>query len=541
MSDTDLTLRFHGAAGTVTGSCAEFGYRDSRILVDCGMFQGSRSLERLNFEDFAFDAGRIDAVILTHAHIDHSGMLPKLVKAGFAGPIWCTLPTMDLLQHMLADSGKIQEYEAERRNRRRDRAGEDPFVPIYTSEDAMNAWQQCRPVELEETFHPAPGFSARLWNAGHILGSASAELEAGGVRVMCSGDLGPENKSFQLESDGPCGFDHMICEATYGDRRRAPVSMAERRKVLEAEVKAALARGGNLVIPAFALERTQELLLDLHGLIVSDAISNPSVFIDSPLAGKVTDVFERHAAELEDTGEVNIFEHPAFHFVTDVTESIRLNSMSGAIVLAASGMCEGGRIRHHLIHNLHRRDSTILFVGFQAQGSLGRVILEGAERVRISGNDVRVRAQIRHIGSYSAHADQRELLDWIAARSPVSGSLFLDHGEPAALEAMRREMQREQPQLDVRLPQIGERYRLGPGTQAKRIETGRTDLAEALGKDWQNTYADFATSLKSELATLQSDRQRQEALEKMRAVLASYNLHRRAGRKGRDGADDNAG
>lgn len=178
---------------------------------------------------------------------------------------------------------------------------------------------------------------------------------------------------------------------------------------------------------------------------------------------------------------------------------------------------------------------------FQAQGSLGRVILEGAERVRISGNDVRVRAQIRHIGSYSAHADQRELLDWIAARSPVSGSLFLDHGEPAALEAMRREMQREQPQLDVRLPQIGERYLLGPGTKAKRIETGRTDLAEALGKDWQNTYADFATSLKSELATLQSDRQRQEALEKMRAVLASYNLHRRAGRKGRDRADDNAG
>lgn len=534
MSDNDLTLRFHGAAGTVTGSCAEFGYGRSRILVDCGMFQGSRSLERLNFEEFVFEAGRIDAVILTHAHIDHSGMLPKLVKAGFSGPIWCTLPTMDLVQHMLADSGKIQEYEAERRNRRRDRAGEAPFVPIYTSEDAMNAWQQCRPVELEELFEPAPGFRARLWNAGHILGSASVELDAGGVRVLCSGDLGPENKSFQLEPEGPSGFDHVICEATYGDRRREPVSMAERRKLLESEVKAALARGGNLVIPAFALERTQELLLDLHVLISSGALSEVSVFVDSPLASRVTEVFERHAAELEDTGETNVFDHPAFHFVTDVSQSIRLNSMSGAIILAASGMCEGGRIRHHLIHNLHRKESTVLFVGFQAQGSLGRVILEGAERVRISGNDVRVRAQIRHIGSYSAHADQAELLDWIAARSPISGSLFLDHGEPAASYAMRREMQRRQADLDVRLPQIGERYLLCARAPAKRLETGRTDLAEALGKDWQNTYADFATSLKTELATLQSDRQRQEALEKMRAVLDSYNAHRRAGRKGRD-------
>lgn len=525
MSDKQLTLRFHGAAGTVTGSCMEFACEHSRILVDCGMFQGSRSLERLNLDDFAFDPRKIDAVVLTHAHIDHSGLLPKLVKDGFTGPIWCTLPTSDLLQHMLADSGRIQEYEAERRNRRRDRAGEEPFVPSYTSEDARNAWEQCRPIELEHMFEPAPGFRARLWNAGHILGSASVELDAGGVRVICSGDIGPENKAFQLDPSGPSGFDHAVCEATYGDRQREPVTIEERRKLLQSEVEAALTRGGNLVIPAFALERTQELLLDLHHLMCSDAIPNVSVFIDSPLANRVTGVFERHAAELEDTGEVNIFDHPAFHFVTDVAQSISLNSISGAIIMAASGMCEGGRIRHHLIHNLHRKDSTVLFVGFQAQGTLGRVILEGAERVRISGNDVRVRAQIRHIHSYSAHADQTELLDWIDERSPVSGSLFLDHGEPGALEAMRRELQRRQPDLNVRLPQIGERYSLPPGEPAKRLETGRTDLEEALGQDWQNTYADFATSLKAELAQLRSDQQRQEALEKMRHVLKSYNAH----------------
>ncbi|SMQ73668.1 metallo-beta-lactamase family protein [Altererythrobacter xiamenensis] len=534
MSEKQLNLRFHGAAGTVTGSCMEFSLGQSRVLVDCGMFQGSRSLEHLNIDDFAFDPSQIDAVILTHAHIDHSGMLPKLVKGGFTGPIWCTLPTSDLLEHMLADSGRIQEYEAERRNRRRDRAGEEPFVPVYTSSDAMEAWQQCRPIQLEEAFEPAPGFHARLWNAGHILGSASVELNAGGVRVICSGDLGPENKAFHLDPEGPSGFDFVVCEATYGDRQRERVTIAERRKLLQSEVEAAITRGGNLVIPAFALERTQELLLDLHHLMCSGAIPDVSVFIDSPLANRVTEVFERHASELEDTGKVNIFDHPSFHFVTDVSQSISLNSVSGAVILAASGMCEGGRIRHHLIHNLHRRDSTVLFVGFQAQGTLGRVIMEGAERVRISGNDVRVRAQIRRIDSYSAHADQTELLDWIDERSPISGSLFLDHGEPSALEAMRRELQRRNPGLNVRLPQIGELYALAPKEQAARLETGRTDLAEALGRDWQNTYADFATSLKAELAKLRSDRQREEALTKMRHVLETYNAHM-ASRNGKSG------
>lgn len=529
-----LTVSFHGAAGTVTGSCMEFARNGSRVLVDCGMFQGSRSLERLNFEDFAFDPKAIDAVVLTHAHIDHSGLLPKLVSKGFEGAIWCTGPTRDLLEHMLADSGRIQEYEAESRNRRRDRAGEEPFEPLYTAEDAMDAWRLCRAVELEEMFEPTDGFHARMWNAGHILGAASVELLAGGCRVICSGDIGPENKSFQPDPVGPANIDHVVCESTYGDRQREKLSIEERRKLLQSEVQAALARGGNLVIPVFALERTQELLLDLQSLMASGAISNTPVFVDSPLANRVTEVFERYAAQLEDTGGENIFDRPFLHYVTDTQESMRLNSVSGAIILAASGMCEGGRIRHHLIHNLHRRDSTILFVGYQAQGTLGRVILGGAKRVRISGKDIKVRAQIRSILSYSAHADQTELLEWIEERCPISGSLFLDHGEPEALDTMRRELQRRHPQLSVRLPQIGERYALPPGEPAKRLDTGRTDLAEALGQDWQNSYADFATALKSRLTELRNDRQRREALEKMRAVLDSYNAHRAAARKQHD-------
>lgn len=526
MSAKPLTLTFHGAAGTVTGSCMEFATRKSHVLVDCGMFQGSRTLEALNLEDFAFDPRRIDAVVLTHAHIDHSGMLPKLVAHGFCGPIWCTQATADLLEFMLADSAKIQEYEAERRNRRRDRAGEDPFEPVYTTEDAATAWQLCRPIPLEEAFQPADGFHARLWNAGHILGAASVELQASGVRVICSGDVGPDNKALQLDPAGPSGFDHAVCESTYGDRAREPVSIIERRKMLEAEVEAAFARGGNLVIPTFALERTQELLLDLHELLCSGAIPKVSVFVDSPLANRITGVFERHASELEDTGSQNIFDHPAFHFVSDVSQSIALNSVSGAIILAASGMCEGGRIRHHLVHNLHRKESTILFVGFQAAGSLGRVILDGAERVRISGKDVRVRAQIRSIDSYSAHADQRQLLEWIGDRMPIAGSLFLDHGEAKALETLRRKLQEIHPDLKVRAPKIGERYELPAGQPAKRLQTGRTDIAELTGEDWQNDYADFATSLKKHLLELHDNRQRDEALRKMREVLQSYHAHR---------------
>jgi metallo-beta-lactamase family protein len=531
MSTSGLTLTFHGAAQTVTGSCLHFDLHGQSALVDCGLFQGSRSLEALNHGAFGFDPAGVAAVVLTHAHIDHSGLLPKLAAEGFTGAIWCTQPTLDLLEHMLADAGRIQESDAQRRNRRRDRAGEEPFAPIYTEQDALAAWRLCRAVPLEEWFEPARGFRARLWNAGHVLGSASVELEAGGVRTMCSGDVGPEHKAFHLDPDGPQGFDHVVCESTYGARLRDKVTIEQRRKLLEAEVRAAIVRGGNLVVPVFALERTQELLLDLAFLPQTGAIPDVPVFIDSPLASRITQVFARYAKELEDTAGANIFDHPSFHFVGETAESIRLNSVSGAIILAASGMCEGGRIRHHLLHNLHRRDSTVLFVGYQAQGSLGRVILEGAERVRISGSDVIVRAQIRRIDHYSAHADQGELLDWIAQRGPISGNLFLDHGEPEGMETLRRELQRRDPALAVRLPQIGESYGLAAGQPARRIATGRLDAQQAIGRDWQNAYADLATRLKSDLRRIEDDKRRQEAVARIREVLDSYAAFRNGRQK----------
>jgi len=520
------TIKFHGAAGTVTGSCMELACGGQTILVDCGLFQGSRSLEALNHGTFGFDPAHIDAVVLTHAHIDHCGLLPKLAARGFGGAIWCTQATADLLEFMLADAGRIQEYEAERRNRRRDRAGDKQFTPLYTEEDALRAWRMCKPVSLCEWFDPAAGFRARFWNAGHILGSASVEIEAGGAHVLLSGDLGPDNKAFHPDPSAPSGFDHVICESTYGDRAREKLTIEERRAQLEAVVRDAIGRGGNLVIPTFALERTQELLLDLARLADADRIPNVPIFVDSPLASRATQVFSAHVDEMEDVDGRDIFRHPNIRYVEDALQSMRINSLSGAIILAASGMCEAGRIRHHLKHNLARRESTILFVGFQAEGTLGRVILEGAKRVRISGENVNVRAQIRRIDSYSAHADRDELHDWIRARAPIDGSLFLTHGETQSVEALRSLAQSDEPASSVIAPRMGEKFLLPAGAPARRLETGRVDLDQLAGEDWQNEYADFIANLKHNLSAIRSERARREALQDMRCVLDSYNAAR---------------
>ncbi|MEK7660599.1 MAG: MBL fold metallo-hydrolase [Pseudomonadota bacterium] len=523
----ELELTFHGAAKTVTGSCLEFSFGGKNILVDCGLYQGSRSLERLNHAPFEFDAANIDAVVLTHAHIDHSGLLPKLVAQGFKGAIWCTKQTQDLLEYMLADAGRIQESEALRRNRRRDRAEYLAITPTYTEADAIAAWQMTETAELGEWFAPVSGFSARFWNAGHILGSASVELLANGVNVLCSGDLGPDNKSFQQDPSGKSGFDHVICESTYGDRAREQITAQQRKERLQLEIAQAMAMGGNLVIPSFALERTQELLLDIGKLAVAGQIDNVKVFIDSPLANQITKVFAAHSGQLADTDGTNIFGNSAFHFVEDVNVSKKLNTVKGAIILAASGMCEAGRIRHHLLHNLPDKNSTILFVGFQALGSLGRTIFEGAKRVRISGRDVSVRAKIRQIEGYSAHADQSELLEWIEERRPINGSLFLNHGEAQAIDLLRDIISAKNPLSSIITPEIGEIYELKSCKSARRLKTGNMEIQNALGKDWQNAYADFAVNLKQELAKIKTEAARQKAIEEMRLILESYAEHKK--------------
>lgn len=516
----DPTVTFHGAAHAVTGSCFEVAHADRRILVDCGLFQGSRTLESLNYRDFAFAPGKIDAVILTHAHIDHSGLLPRLAAEGFRGPIWCTRPTADLLGAMLMDSAKLQEGDAAIRNRRPDRADEPPVEPLYRQADARRALALCKTRERNAWFDAAPGFRARLWNAGHVLGSASVEIMVGGVRMVFSGDVGPLHKAFQDDPEGPSAVDHLICEATYGDRERAEIPPEARRESLRAEVEAAMARGGNLFVPIFALERTQELLLDLAVLMDGGQLPRLSVFVDSPLAIRLTDVFASHLQQLEDIGGRNPFAHPAFRYVKDAGQSKRLGRVKGAVILAGSGMCEGGRMRHHLRESLPDHRNTLLFVGYQAQGTLGRVLQDGARRVRISGTDVAVRATVRTVEGYSAHADRSELLAWIAARAPVAGSIFLVHGETDALRSLAAALQDRH--ASVITPEIGERHALPPGAPACKLDGARADLPPLAGRDWQNDYAALAVRLKRELAAIATAERRRAAIAEMGAILQRY-------------------
>jgi len=513
-------LTFHGAARTVTGSCATIELGDARILVDCGMFQGSRSLEKLNVAEFAFAPESIDAVILTHAHIDHCGLLPKLVARGFEGHIFCTAPTAELLSFMLADSARIQEFEAQRRNRRRDRANRAKFHPIYTEEDARLAASRARPVPLEEWFEPAPGFRVRLWNAGHILGSASAEIEAGGVRMLFSGDLGPEQKAFHADPEGPTGLDYVVCESTYGDRSRPRLTIAERRDLLAREVNEALERGGNLIVPSFALERTQELLLDIGYLLDDERIPEVPVFVDSPLAIRATDVFAAHAGELEDLDGRNVFRHPGIRYTAEAEESMRIDSYHRAIIIAASGMCEAGRVRHHLRNNLARPDSTVLFVGYQAAGTLGRLIQSGADAVRIMGEEVRVAARIRTLDTYSAHADRSELLDWLGRHQPVGTGLVLTHGEPEALAALAESCRgRFGAELPVLVPELGSVLTLDRKRPPRLAGTPRLETPELGRADWHNDYAKFLLELSETLRRAPDEKTRAAMMRRVREGL----------------------
>jgi metallo-beta-lactamase family protein len=358
------------------------------------------------------------------------------------------------------------------------------------------------------------------------------EVTDGDQTILFSGDIGPDQMSFLAPPEAPAGIDHVVCESTYGDRERAEVTLDQRRDMLEAEINRALSGHGNLIIPVFAVERTQELLLDIATLISAGRLGSRPVFIDSPLASRVTEVFARHRDELEGIGNGPVFDHQAFHYVESASESIRLHSLSGAIILAASGMCEGGRIRHHLLHNLGRSDSTVLFVGYQAAGTLGRAILDGAKRVRVSGQDVVVRARIRRIDSYSAHADRSELVAWIHNRRPIAGSLFLTHGEQGAIAALEDAVASKSG--SVLMPVIGERYALERSQPARRLNTGRPDAMQIVGHDWQNDYADLAVNLKHRLERIDDAAERREAVRRMGEILDSYQHRERPTPQARD-------
>ena len=494
------------------------------------MFQGNKTLKELNYGQFPFDPAEIDFVLLTHAHIDHSGLVPKLWKHGFTGRVYTTPATRDLLTFMLPDSGYIQETEVRRLNQRNRRRGRGTVQPIYTRQDAEECMHQFTDVAFDTWVEAVPGIRARFWNAGHILGAASLEVEVNGgsgnadpLRLLFSGDIGPQEKTFHEDPEAPVGMDCIIVEGTYGDRDRDDISLERRRAVLKQELMAVVKAGGNIIIPAFAVERTQELLYDIGLLISENQIPNLRVYLDSPLAIRATEVFERYAAALEGVDRhKGLFRHRNFHFLNSAEESMALVQVSsGAIIVAASGMCEAGRIRHHLKNNLWRPQATVLFVGYQAPGTLGNLLLAGEKMVRIQGDEVAVRARIRKIDTYSAHSDQQELVDWACARLPVSRGLFLTHGEENALSTLRAHLiSRGCPPEKIHLPRLDETFDLvAQGPLEHKIERPRVAQEEVIGTDWHNEYAAFLVGLGDALRQLPDNAERRRVLKRLQSAL----------------------
>ena len=520
-----LSIRFCGAARTVTGSCHLFELDGKRILVDCGMFQGHKTLKALNYGALPFRPADIDAVLLTHAHIDHSGLLPKLVKGGFRGPILATQGTIDLCSFMLPDSGSIQESEVASLNRRNAARGRDPVVPIYTQRDALACLDSFKPVAYERWVDVLPGVRARYWNAGHLLGSASIEIEFGGggtpIRVLASGDIGPDAKLFQPDPEAPTNLDYVICESTYGGTGRPPVTADSRRRRLAEEVQAAKRAGGPLLIPAFAVERTQELIADLVDLMDRGVIPQAPIFLDSPLAIRATEVFQRDNADLDPA--VKLLASPHLRCTESVEDSKAIDRLSGFhIVIAASGMCDAGRIRHHLKRYLWQSSTTVLLTGFQAQGTLGRFLDEGAKAVRIQGEEIQVKARIRRIDDYSGHADGPELARWIAARRPIRRGVFLVHGEEPAMKGLsERIAERSVPAAQVFIPVLDDVYELTTAAPTPLDVSARRRLApEAVTNlDWHNYMSKLILDINDRMQAAADDRSRGVVIRRLRRAL----------------------
>ncbi len=447
-----MRVHFHGAAGEVTGSLHEVEAAGQRLLLDCGMIQGSPEAERRNADAFPFDPAAIDALVISHAHIDHIGRVPLLVKRGFRGPIYAQQATADLMPVLLLDAASISESEAERANRYL-RAGEPEHQPLYTREDVQAVMQRLQPLPYDTRSAVLPGVELCFREAGHILGSTSVELWADGRKLVFSGDIGPKGTPILRDPATIDSADLVLMESTYGDRLHR--DRADTIRELGGILDAAWRDGGNVLIPAFAVGRSQELLYWFARHWDEWGLSRWRIFLDSPMAAKVVAIYDRHAELFDEDarrvwqGKPNPFRLPNLHITESKEESMAINRIErGAIVIAGSGMANAGRILHHFRHRLGRRETHVVFVGYQAQGTTGRRLVDGAKWVRIHGHDVRVNAQRHTVGGLSAHADQHGLLDWYGAIRSGGGSghppVALVHGEDKAREALAGE--------------IGERY-----------------------------------------------------------------------------------
>jgi len=481
-----------GGAGTVTGSSYLLeSPGGGKVLVDCGMFQGGRQMESRNWGEWGFDPASIDTLFLTHAHIDHSGRIPKLVKDGFQGRIITSPPTADLCRIMLLDSAHIQEMDAEwqtRKNKRQNRGG---IQPLYTTADAERSLSLFEPVERDQVVSVDSGLRARLRNAGHILGSSILELWVGEgeeeVKIVFSGDLGKKDQLIVRDPHEVFAADYLFIESTYGDRLHR--TFEDSKKELLEAIQYAYENGEKVMIPAFAVERTQEIIYILAEFQRDGLLPDMPVYLDSPLAIKATEIFRKNKAYYDEEASAIVdrgfdpFNMPNLTFTPSTQESIRINEQSGpAVVIAGNGMCTAGRIKHHLKHNLWRPGASLVIVGFQARGTTGRRIVEGEKQVRIFRENVAVRARVFTIGGFSAHADQSDLMAWVSHFAESAPRVFVVHGEVKASEALAGKI-REVHGLEAIVPKWKERLILKPremATEEPSPEEVAPDLSQEM-------------------------------------------------------------
>jgi len=435
-----ITLKFLGAAQNVTGSRHLLQANDTRILVDCGLYQERQFRER-NWERFAVPPETIDAVLLTHAHLDHCGLLPKLVREGFAGKIYCNPATAEIAKIILLDSAKIQEEDAEhkrKRHQKEGRTGPYPEVPLYTTEDAEACLPLFSHVQYREAVAPGDGVEATFYDAGHVLGSSiiRAKVRQNGQEriILFSGDIGRPDRPIVCDPTVFDKADYVLVESTYGNRNHEDTK--DVKEMIGEVINSTKKAGGNIIVPSFALERSQEVLYYINELLLEKKMPRLKIFLDSPMASRITEVFKNHP-ELFDEQMAKFvkkrespFNLPELEMAGNADESKAINNIKGTImVIAGSGMCTGGRIKHHLVNNISRRDSTIMFVGYQAIGTLGRQIVDGVKKVRILGSEYQVKAKVVRINGFSAHADKDELLKWLKELEAPPRSVFVVHGE----------------------------------------------------------------------------------------------------------------
>lgn len=446
-----MKITFNGAAGEVTGSCHHIEINGHKLLVDCGQFQGSHYIEDRNYNPFGFNAAELDAVMITHAHLDHTGRVPQLIHQGFEGPIYANHATKDLTKLIWEDALGVMLYNQKKY--------EDP--PLFHQDDIDSAWRHFKGVDYGRQIAVAEGVQASFFDAGHILGSAFIRLEAEGKTVVFSGDIGNSHVPIVRETHPLGEVDALVLETTYG-----AVSHEDPEKriyLLQGAIVDTMKRGGVLMIPAFSLERTQEILYEMNQLVESKLMPRVPIFLDSPLAAAATEIFEKYPQYYDEAAHYlvgkgdNFFKFPGLVVTNTSDESKRINDMRGPkIIIAGSGMINGGRIQHHVLRYVSDPKSMVLIISYQAEGTIGRRLLQGAKEVKIYGQTVPVHAEVRAIGAYSAHGDQNKLVRWVADAKRPPKKIFLVHGEPASRDSMEEKLKVALPGVEVFKPMVGE-------------------------------------------------------------------------------------